>query len=315
MKPAQLRILGGAALALAVVAGVIGAFPATIVLSAWVMALALAVFTAAVFLAGQTPAEPLAETEGETSDRQLREHGIAALAAGVFLLIGLIELVSIPASLGQLAFFGALAIGFIQLYSGVAALLLALLAAGFFTSIRSPSRTPPEGRRRTLAWVSLGVAFAIAISGALVALGLAGLHPQRAIFVFAGSEVALYFFARNWLGWPTFRGVIDWMEHDEHLHRSGSLRRAGNVFLLLAGIAILLAAASAIPALSGPIGIVSVALAAILLLPATGSIGVTRIVESLERGTEGFEEERKKRRMILVASSLTLTGVAAALGV
>ena len=145
------RNLAYGAIALAIVGAIAGSLPAlpAIVGSALLVA-SVALVVAAAYVAPKATAA--SQLEEPSFGREMGLHFTSLALLVVFLLLGLTELLAIPAALGQLQVFGSFALGFLTFYPALLGALTAALALALVLALLglglTLSRLRGQGRRK-----------------------------------------------------------------------------------------------------------------------------------------------------------------------
>ncbi len=309
------RVLAWTSLAVALPAAVVGAFPGYLPLASALLGGSIVLLGGAAFVLGWRPpgVERVHEPDEERFVRELVTHANSLILYVVFLLLLLMEAITIPAALGYLRFFGAFAISFIQFFPGLLLVVHALLVGALLHHAKAPGRAPHTAWRRTFAVAGAASAGLFALLALAVQAGLLGLHPDRAVFVLAGGFIGLFFFVHAWTRMPSYDEVTHWLETEERLRHTDLLHHA--VFALLALSVVGLAATflAAVGVLPRPAGLIGLGAAMLAIIPATFSVGVKRYVAKLHAGEELAGERRQRARVILRATSVGLTVLVGAL--
>lgn len=294
-------------------------FAATGLLSTLLLGVAIVLIGFAAWTLGQRPASGAgSETEEARWKRELAVHASSLVLLVIFLLLGLVELLAIPAALGHLVVFSSFGLGFIKLYPVLLAVLLGALSGAILLADKGAAFPPLKDRDRVVGNVAAGVTLAFVLASALVGTGVlepVGIRAERAVFVLAASLVSLFYFVKTWLRLPAYSQVSDWLEHDERIRESGALRKIVYGLTAVASVGILLALLSLLEAIPSTVGMAGIGLAMVALLGATFNVGVSHVVPQLEMGMGNALDARRKRRIILSATSIVLTGLGVAVAI
>ena len=309
------RALAVASAVVAFGGAAMGFVPAVSLYATHVLGLAIVLMAVAAWVLGRAPARPAPEGE-DAFPRELALHGSSLVLLVVFLLLAMTEVLAIPAALGHLVVFSAFGLGFVTYYPVVIAVLMGALAGAVVLAARAPNPRAATPRERGFAWAALaatGLFLAASAAMGAGALAPAGLRAERAVFVLAAALVALFFFLKFWLRMPTYTEVSDWLERNERLRESGLLRKLVYSAIAIAGLGLVVAIVAAIGLLGKQVGIIGVGVAMLALLAATFNVGVSHVVPHLEMGMDNAADARRKRRIILGATSIVLTTLGAAI--
>lgn len=308
------RTLAYAAIAASVAGALLSLFPIAFTASTFALGAGVLLATAAAWTLGRSerPAGQQASFR-----KELAFHAASLLLLVVFILLALIEVLAIPAALGKLVVFSRVGIGFVTFYPILLATLLTALSGAIILASDGPGMRPMDSGERSLGHISGALTIVFVAASFLVAtgaLGAFGLRSERSVFVLAASLVTLFFFVKAWLRLPTYGEVSDWLEHNERVRESKLLPKIAYALLGFSAIGIILSLLPALGAAPRGVGIFGMGVAMLGLLGATYNVGVSHIVASLEMGLENALDARKKRRVILSATSVALTALALAVG-
>lgn len=311
------KLLAYVAIGLSVAGAAAGSVPGVpVIASVAVLAAGLGALLLAAWSVQPSPPDA-AEDADKRYRRELKLNVTSLVLLVVFLLLGLTELLAIPAALGQLRVFGSFAFGFIAFYPALIGALTAALAGAVALVSGHGASTALARTRRTAAYAwggvtALFVLVALAMgAGAFAGLGL---KAERSVFMLAGALVTGFFFVKTWLRLPAYTQVSDWMEREDRLKDSNLVRNVayGLLGVAVAGVVVTLIVTAGLG--PRPVGLLAAGFAMLALLGATFNVGVTRVLASLEMGLENAEDARKKRRIILSAASIGLTILGIAIG-
>jgi flagellar protein FlaJ len=315
VRLSRMLALGGIAVALG--GGGLGFVASLRPLSGYVLAVAVVLVGVSAWLLGRRPGEASEDADAKWR-RELAIHASSMVLLVVFLLLALVELLAIPAALGHLKVFGDLALGFISGYPLLIAVLVSALAGATLLASRGPGAAPPAGPARTRALAAAGVTGAFILGTAAVGAGLAegaGIQAERAIFVLAASLVSLFYFVKTWLRLPAYAEVSEWLERDERVKASGFLRKVVIGLLAIAAVGVVLSILPLVLDLPRGVGMMGAGVATLALLGATFNVGVSHIVPQLEMAMGDDPDSRRKRHILLSATSIVLTLLGLAVGV
>lgn len=313
------RYLAFATMGVAVAGAAMGALPATQPFAVHVLSLAIVLVAAAAWTLGRTPvaySPEVGESDEARFRRELRVNLSSLVLVVVFLLLGLVELLTIPAALGHLTVFSDFGLGFVAYYPVLIAVLVCALAGATLLAAARPDVPVVDSRQRRLAWTAASLTLLFILAAVAVQLGLGGgidVKPERSIFVLAASLVTIFVWVKAWLHLPNYAQVSAWLEREERLKDSPILRNLVYVFLGASGVGVLLAAIGATGILPTGVGLVGIGVAMLALLAATFNVGVSHVVPALEMGMDNAADARLKRRIILSAASITLAVMSGAI--
>ena len=313
------RYLAYATVAVAIAGGLLGVLPATQMYAVHVLGVSIVLLAAASWTLGRKHVAPdasAAEDDGARFRRELRVNASSLVLLVVFLLLALVELLAIPAAMGHLVVFSDFGLGFVSFYPVLIATLVAALAWATHLAAARPDVPQVSTRSRTTAYVSAVLSVVFIGAAVLVQLGLGEslqIKAERSIFVLAASLVTIFVWVKTWLHLPSYAQVSHWLEREERLKESRILRNLVYIFLGVSAIGVVVTIVGATGLAPTGVGLIGTGFAVLALLAATFNVGVSHVVPSLEMGMENAAEMRRKRTLVLSATSIALTSLGAAI--